>query len=41
VLDGALATSGMVAYASRFGPQQAEDIRAWVLAQAKAMGSEP
>ena len=40
VLDGALATSGMVAYASRFGPQQAEDIRAWVLEQAKAMGGE-
>jgi quinohemoprotein ethanol dehydrogenase len=41
VLDGALATNGMVAYASRFGPQQAEDIRAWVMEQAKAMASEP
>jgi quinohemoprotein ethanol dehydrogenase len=40
VLDGALATSGMVAYASRFGEQQSEDIRAWVLEQAKAVGSE-
>jgi quinohemoprotein ethanol dehydrogenase len=40
VLDGALAPNGMVAFGSRFGREQSEDIRAWVLEQAKLMGSE-
>jgi quinohemoprotein ethanol dehydrogenase len=40
VLDGALAPNGMVAFGRRFGREQSEDIRAWVLEQAKVMGSE-
>jgi quinohemoprotein ethanol dehydrogenase len=40
VVDGALAPNGMVAFGSRFGREQSEDIRAWVLEQAQAMGGE-
>jgi quinohemoprotein ethanol dehydrogenase len=41
VLEGALAANGMVAFESRFGAPQAEDIRAWVIDESRRMGGAP